>query len=406
MGKEKPKLGWWIFFGLIACVAMTGIYITVKVYDLSPDHRCFARSEPDSNRNHPTSELENSADQADESKEERSTLQKVGCVIRGDIFHHTDFFAYLLGIFGIFVGIYIAIAISKSTDERMDKMAEVEAGIERATNELVDATRKPLATLPKIFNELDDILTKAASHPGADTELNVMNQTSAFGWIHTFNPRMVKQFSENEKDICAKDYGNEIVEFEDRVSTSENLLAECFRKIDDVKLLVYNNDLLKTEFITKYFSVEDSPVDIETNKGLKLHKKNNGMEFEDYPPATTADAQYHIDKRATIATFVEHQHDQFTRRLFNAREVEGRDIGVIRNTADPIQIPKMVIFLAKYKEDNELVHRSLVIFTVNEQKKDDKQRVLLGIGSTSERIYNVFETFFNDFEKKGTPFTP
>ena len=117
---------------------------------------------------------------------------------------HMDLWGYIIAALTFVVSITIAGSFDKNAQKEFENLKDINSKIRdsidelkstnkeimKSTSNLEDATRNIIETLPGILDESLKIVEKVK---GVCDRLLIMNYTSKFGLIHSFNVRFVNQ---------------------------------------------------------------------------------------------------------------------------------------------------------------------------------------------------------------------
>lgn len=335
--------------------------------------------------------------------------------IGNDVFSNMDILGYLIGLLTFYFGLKITFLLDDSQTEKQKELKEVlsqikstsdnltnlTAQIDSRTENLTDAIRKFHQTFPSLLKQVGDILKNACENNG---KLYIMNRTSSFGRIHAYNPRFAYEFiaenpstSETLFDASTKKYKYVkadfilgVDKFNKEIERIEKLVLECC-KLPDIKFLFYDDNKLKDKFIKEYFESEN---------------EENSLQYFEYKtgnvvPEEISDKSQKEEKiRAAVLEF--HQ-----KAIANMKDKRGdnqtgygySDLTTTIKTTDLIEQVPMQMYLAEFNKEGRKNFETLVIFAVDEEGNasnngDKKMRTLIGISSSMEKMYRVFETFF------------
>jgi hypothetical protein len=325
--------------------------------------------------------------------------------VGNDIYSNMDILGYLVGLLTFYLGLKITYDLDHEQGKKQESMDKFLKKISDETGNLTDAFRKFIQTFPSLFNEIEKLLKNV--NDDKNGKLKIMNYTSSFGRIHTYNPRFAYEFieqieREKLKDATTHKYKYDetqflkgVTIFNKRIKDIEELVLECC-KLKDVKFIFYNEEKLKDPFVKEYFESED-----ETDE-LKYYQYNTGtIAVEDIK--AKADRQKKITD-AVVEFHTEALKSMETVRTDNQRGAGYTDFANVIKITDNLTYVPMQMYLAEYDKDGEKKFETLVIFAVDEEgntnSTDKKMRTLIGISSSIEKMYRVFETFFNE------PFKP
>lgn len=334
--------------------------------------------------------------------------------IGNDVFSNMDILGYLIGLLTFYFGLKITFLLDDNQTEKQmelkdvlsqikstsDNLSNLTAQIDSRTENLTDAIRKFHSTFPSLFDEIKKILSKDL---GSNGKLYIMNRTSSFGRIHAYNPRFAYEFieenpmaNENHYDISGKkykyvteDFKKGVRAFNNRIDEIEQLvLNKCQSK--NIKFLFYCENELKEKFIKDYFKSENGENELvyfEYKEGQVVPDKNMNKE-EKEKKITDAVVEFH---GKALGKMKDKRGDNQTG--FGYQDIDS----FIKTTSSLADIP-MQMYLAEYEKDGRKNFETLVIFAVDEDgntlDNGDKMRTLIGISSSIEKMYRVFETFF------------
>ncbi|HZW71875.1 MAG TPA: hypothetical protein VFF57_13440, partial [Hanamia sp.] len=314
---------------------------------------------------------------------------------------HMDLWGYIVAALTFVVSIMIARSFDKNAKKEFENLRNIESDIKgsieelkntnkeimKSTSNLEDATRNIIETLPGILDESLKIVEKVK---GVCDRLLIMNYTSKFGLIHSFNIRFVNQIrdSSNTNDIIPEDdnmkkeyIAKKVNLFKKKIDDLEIKIFEASRRIKEFDLITLADDEFKSNFVDKYFETENT-ID-EPN--LLYYPYNEIKEFE------SADIDMSKkNNQSVISQLVIEQHENTIKELtnFNTNRVTKRK-----------NIPHQIL-LAEYfnKDKSELCFESMIIYAVDEIDRDQKskKRNIIGISSKNKQMFKAFETLFND----------
>lgn len=348
----------------------------------------------------------------------------------------SDWLSILAGIIGVVITIYfgyIALKFSRQQSNQIEELKKVETDIEAQVNRLADINRPFHKTFPEIMSTLQDIFHIAKSFPDK-SELFIMNRTSAFGKIHTYNSKFYKQYDLKEpdlrlkqKEILDKNYLLEAEILKDLVNNDDKckylffedvrklyeLLMECSSKMkkEDLKLIVYNQENqneLVDNFITKYLEEVHTDDDIKSDKGL---------EYFTYTPRSTVSASSITPAQIVTEKIKEDlsNKEDITNKIINeVIETHNQLIIKIRNNKKDCseescwlkysnEIPMQMYLLKSHRNGQDEYH-TFIINAMSTKKGKNPDRYVDGIYSREQSIYDVFKTLFKETFKNNESF--
>lgn len=307
---------------------------------------------------------------------------------------HMDLVGYFVAIVAFIVSILIAFIIDSRTTFQLEEMKKMEKEI-RTTNEkirasaenLEDATRKVLETLPEILDESLRIVDKI----NESGQLYIMNYTSKFGVIHSFNKRFVQQVRYNARDLENPGQNDEKEFYCQRLNLIKDRIEELCRKTMDAafqaqefQMVTFADKPFIEDFVSKYLQMETKA---NSNAMLLYPYKEHGRVKPD--EVELGDC---VEKLPEIIEIVAEQHKRALKLLETVKE----SVVHKRN-----EIPYQMI-LAEYPgADGERKYESLVMYAVDETvslngRGDLPERNIIGISSKNKQLYKAFKTIFND----------
>jgi len=304
------------------------------------------------------------------------------------------------------------------------KILQEEVGI------LKDINRPFLTRFPQIIDQIKFMCSEATANPN-NAELFIMNRTSAFGKIHTYNPKFFTHYDKNNLDngeetteILKKLYerhaeglshlkSNEDRHkflFQEDVRELYGHVIESSTKLPEgsFKLIVFdgeNSNDLKEKFTKRVFKDVNQVRDIKDPKkggliyylfekgdlALKWQKKEE-IVIEDIESDFTSKKNKIENK---IALSVNKIHNELINKVR-----EGKP-----NTSDEKwlyyddQIP-MQMYLLKIIKGHGTEYHTLIINAMSTDDSGDKERYVDGLFSREKSVFSVFKTLFDETFKK------
>ncbi|QHI35777.1 hypothetical protein IMCC3317_11250 [Kordia antarctica] len=343
----------------------------------------------------------------------------------------SDWLGYLLSfIFTLFMGgiaIYISRKQHKKTSEQSDsisslvnkneeslnKLEEFEKSIHSEVVRLIDINRQFKEFFPEIINEIKNLCLEA-QNPSYESEFFIMNRTSSFGKIHTFNPSFISHYniknpriSSGNKDILKKLYktsANDINHIRDESERSRIIFTKDIKELsnqikncgellkDKFKLIVLNgeNNDLYDNFIKDYLGRVNEKIDEKKKKSLiyytkdsRVYSRKGGMPIKKF--------QSKKELEDKITESVTKSHNELINEINqyrNGEKINGKWLEL--SSYIPMQI-----YLLKNTKNNIDEYKTFIINAMNTNMDFDKDREIDGIYSNEKSIYSVFETLFS-----------
>lgn len=337
---------------------------------------------------------------------------------------------FISGVLGLIVTIafgIIAWRFSTKQNNQNEDLSKTTASIKQVTSELqteiqklADINRPFYDTFPEIMFGLNQIFKTALANPN-ESELYVMNRTSAFGKIHIYNPKFYKQYdinplniNNNQEKVLKQVYKREqeiLNHFEDNADKYKYLFREdvelLYKAVEDCsmqlenekfKIIVFdgeNETVLEDLFIKKYFDEVNTSDDI---------KNNLGLEFYDFVPAphkgrasiktdrikSNLSNKYTIE--AKISEAVKSAHNDTIKRIRKGKENCPDDSCWLKYSSE---IP-MQMYLLHTIVDGKNIYSTFIINAMTSKKRQNNDREINGIFSTEQSIFSVFKTLFDE----------
>jgi archaellum component FlaC len=350
----------------------------------------------------------------------------------------SDWLSIIASIVGVIVTIifgYIAFKFSRKQDKQneelsttttkigdetgklfshIEELKKVETDIERQVNKLADINRPFKETFPEIIDQIRRLCLDAVED-NYDSELYIMNRTSSFGKIHTFNPKFISHYDIQNIDLSIKT--KELIDLVSKKHRSilshldddfEKSIALFTKDIEDLslkilscglilpknkfKMIVFDshgdNCCLVRDFIQDYFNRVNTESDISNKKGLKyfdFNQKRHNYKggFETFDEISKQELENKI-KESVIKS-----HNDLLKDIETDRNSIG-DTWLKKSDSIPMQI-----YLLKREKNSKTEYKTFVINAMNTDTNHDKDRSIHGLFSTEQSLYSVFKTIFD-----------
>ncbi len=351
----------------------------------------------------------------------------------------SDWLSILAGIVGVIVTIgfgYIALKFSRKQNKQneelsttttkigeetgklffhIEELKKVETDIERQVNRLADINRPFKETFPEIIDQIRRLCHEAVED-NYDSELYIMNRTSSFGKIHTFNPKFISHYDIQNIDLSIKT--KELVDLVSRKHKGtlshlnddfEKSIALFTKDVEDLslnirscgltlpknkfKMIVFDslgdNCCLVRDFIQDYFNRVNTEADISNKRGIKyfdFNQKRHNYKggYETFDKLNKKELENKV-KESVIKT-----HNDLLDDIETDRNSIG-DTWLKKSDSIPMQI-----YLLKREKNSKTEYKTFVINAMNTDTNHNKDRYIDGLYSTERSLYSVFKTIFDE----------
>ncbi len=276
--------------------------------------------------------------------------------------------------------------IKETVDKEFKKLTDTTTTISQITKNIDKVTQNFEDSTRKILNSADDILIaangmlKSLNDPDND-KLHILNYTSAFGLIHTFNLHLIEDIStvrreQGEDSYFTLTFPQSVRYLIDIYLVFKRRLMEKGGSFKNFKLITYNNsshNTLTDEFLVKF-----------------LNTYREKLFFYDFEKSDFEKQDYLDSHQQIIIENMVQQHNEIIEMIKTGR----------RNKKDwqynTMNMP-LQMFLISYKQGAEQKYESLVIFVGD---KSLETGGLLAIYSKLAPVYHGYESMFVDILDK------
>lgn len=306
--------------------------------------------------------------------------------------------------------------------EETENLNNLEAKIHSDVQRIGDINRPFHKTFPEIMDKLKEIFKEASKHP--KSELYIMNRTSAFGKIHTYNPKFYRQYSLespnlgiHQFEILNKLYNGEkeiLDDFNDDEDKCKYLFNEDVRTIYDqikdcsikmkeqsLKLIIYNGETenhLQNLFIDKYFFDVNSHEDINEGRSLEYftYHQRQVPSKKRMKPATINTERIRQDKlnlyeiQNKISDEVSKTHNKVVDDIRSGKKNTDDNKWLKYSTDIPMQM-----YLLKTIVNGKPNYHTLIINAMSTKRNGNPDRYIDGLSSTEQSLFDVFKTLFD-----------
>ena len=309
--------------------------------------------------------------------------------IGGCVFSISNFLTIVLGSLGIGFGWHISRKIDKASNQKFDEITNLTSEIKNETKRLSEAASiRIVETFPDIFEKLEAMLKYASEN--RVSKCYIQNGPSSFGKIHSYNKRFLKDF--HEKGFS----DHNINKFDKKVKKLESLISDCARDAVDFKMLVSNTQRLN-DFISAYFTSENSETDILAGEGLCFYSvEGNAVVRLEHILDTSSTANQELtadekSKKDDIENKIKTEFVSFNETVISICEMQ-KTQSVVRNAEET----ELQIYLV----DGGNFKMSLTIFYFDDNTDVTKKRRLVGTYTENSHIYKALEnTFLKDYDR-------
>lgn len=317
------------------------------------------------------------------------------------LFEHMDLLGYILAIVALVVTLNVSYKLDETANintlsigQKTENIRQITENIKQTTENIdnlmknVNAVVKNLNiitkttdTLPQIIDSVTEISNTVTEHGG---KFLIMNYTSRFGVIHSFNRRIISQICLDDALSLhdTKDTGivSKVNLLRDKVFNLNLTISNAAKKLPNFKMITLQPRKFEQEFIQKYFKIESD------------QNENNFLYYE-----------YGNERVSNIETgFADEILTSITRTVIQEHKKGIKDFKDSAKGNRVIRLADSIpyqMFLAEYTKNGEKQYESFLIYAIDEMISIDnknKRRNFIGISSKSQNMYNAFETLFNE----------
>ncbi|MFT5890281.1 MAG: hypothetical protein ACI9Y7_000371 [Dokdonia sp.] len=258
-------------------------------------------------------------------------------------------------------------------------------------NKLTDITRNATTSLPKIMPLLKEFCENAINKKAE--KFYVMNMTSVFGKVHSYNKRFINQY--REKDGI--DEVKAIQQFNRDIKYLKKNIAKCAETIEDFKMITLdsNSDSFDLQFLQPYFNAETENEDV----GFVLYNIDENTESVRYIEENESDIITKITEEVikTHKDFIDKGLENYKKnRAETSEDEKGKTVKKFLcdyklTTFIPIQT-----YLSKNSSEVNQWN-TIIVFAQDEPTLGDTEkykRTLIAIESKEKSIFDAFNFVF------------